>query len=280
MIASPSDTAAERAAISEVVAQWNADHAENTHVVLLPVMWERNAVSEVGAVPQDSINRQIVERSDILVGVFWARIGTATKASASGTVEEIERFVDAGKPAALFFSNRPVEPRTVDPDQLKALQEFKLAMRDRSLYFEYGELPELRTRVSSYLTQIIREREGADIERADERPVANRRANLVAQVTSEQRVRAGTIPIRDWYIVVANNGLGPARNVSVELESTNTGEQPWDILDADPVDHLASSSTFRFPILVVAESTRRCNATLRWVNEDGSEGISRQTLTL
>jgi hypothetical protein len=51
MIASPSDTAAERVAIAEVIAQWNADHAEDVRVVLLPVMWERNAVSEVGTAP-------------------------------------------------------------------------------------------------------------------------------------------------------------------------------------------------------------------------------------
>src|SRR5215467_7298620 len=110
MIASPSDTDDERAAVAEVVAQWNADHAESTRVVLLPVMWERNAVSEVGIAPQEAINRQLVDRSDILIGVFWTRLGTATGVSASGTVEEIERFIGDGKPAALFFSNRPVVP--------------------------------------------------------------------------------------------------------------------------------------------------------------------------
>lgn len=222
MIASPSDTVAERAAVAEVVGQWNADHAESSQVVLLPVMWERNADSEVGTAPQEAINRQLVDRSDILIGVFWTRLGTATGASASGTVEEIERFVGDGKPAALFFSNRPVEPGSVNPDQLGALNDFKRVIRDRSLYFEYGELDELRIRVSSYLTRTIREHEGATVEQRDNTVTPSRQANLVAQVVSEQRT--GTLRSTDQYIVVTNNGTGPATNVEIELEPARTSE--------------------------------------------------------
>jgi len=278
MVASPSDTLAERMAVADVVGQWNADHAESTQVVLLPVMWERHAISEVGTAPQEAINRQLVDRSDILIGVFWTRLGTVTGVSASGTVEEIERFISDGKPAALFFSNRPAEPGSVDPDQLRALNNFKNDMRNRSLYFEYGDLDALRRRISSYLTQTIREREGAVIEQLASTPAPNRQANLIAQVTSEQRT--GGVRFSDWYITVANNGDGAATNVRIDLEPTNTSEQPWDILDPDPIDHLAPGSVFRFYLVIVMESARRCNATLRWVNEDGSEGLSRQTLTL
>ena len=132
--------------------------------------------------------------------------------------------------------------------------------------------------MSSYLTRTIRELEGATVEQANEQPTATRQANLVAQVMSEQR--SGTVRVTDWYIVIANNGLGAARNVTIELEPVNTNEEAWQILDPDPIDHLAAGSTFRFYLMVSLGSARRCNATLRWEDEDGSEGTSRQTLTL
>ena len=52
------------------------------------------------------LNDQLVDRCDILVGMFWTKLGTSTGVAASGTVEEIDRFVAAGKPAMLYFSRR------------------------------------------------------------------------------------------------------------------------------------------------------------------------------
>ena len=57
----------------------NAQHAAAEATVLLPVKWERRTRRpETGVRPQGSINRQVVANSDLLVGMFWTKLGTNT----------------------------------------------------------------------------------------------------------------------------------------------------------------------------------------------------------
>jgi hypothetical protein len=69
--------------------------------MLLPVMWERDATPDLGDRPQGIINRQLVDVCDVLIGTFWAKLGTPTSEAESGTAEEIERFIKAGKPVLI-----------------------------------------------------------------------------------------------------------------------------------------------------------------------------------
>jgi hypothetical protein len=137
MIASPGDVASERAIIRDVVYEWNAVHSSSRKIVLLPIGWETHASPEMGATAQTIINKQILDKCDLLVGVFWTRIGTATDNYASGTVEEIERHIDTGKPTMLYFSSQPVAMDTVDLDQVAKLKRFKDSCSSRGLYDSY-----------------------------------------------------------------------------------------------------------------------------------------------
>ncbi len=101
LIASPSDLAEERQVATEAINDWNAQHALAEEIVLLPVKWETHAIPRTGIRPQAAINQQIVTSSDLLVGMFWTKLGTNTGVADSGTVEEIDQFVAAGKPALL-----------------------------------------------------------------------------------------------------------------------------------------------------------------------------------
>src|SRR4051794_24359857 len=78
LIASPSDLSEERNAATDAVNDWNAQHAAAEGVVLLPVKWETHATPEVGGRPQEIINRQLVRSCDLLVGMFWTKLGTNT----------------------------------------------------------------------------------------------------------------------------------------------------------------------------------------------------------
>ena len=64
--------------------------------------------------PQAAINDELVRTSDVLVGMFWTKLGTHTGVAESGTVEEIDQFVAAGKPAMLYFSRRPIDPNAIN----------------------------------------------------------------------------------------------------------------------------------------------------------------------
>ncbi len=110
LIASPSDLTEEREAAGTAINDWNAQHAAVEGVVLLPVKWETHARPESGVRPQGAINAQIVQACDILIGLFWTKLGTGTGVAKSGTVEEINQFVERQKTSSpLFFktADRP-----------------------------------------------------------------------------------------------------------------------------------------------------------------------------
>lgn len=151
MIASPGDVSAERAIVRELLSEWNVVHADRARTVLLPIGWETHSVPEMGDRPQAIINKQILKDCDLLVGVFWTRIGTATGQFASGTVEEIEEHIKAGRPAMLYFSAVPVVPDSIDPTQYQQLQTFKKSCQSRGLYESYSDLTDFRTKLYRHL---------------------------------------------------------------------------------------------------------------------------------
>ena len=155
MIASPGDVQVERNLVREVVHEWNAVNASTRQAVLLPVGWETHSTPLLGDRPQAIINWQVLKDSDLLVAAFWTRIGTPTGKSSSGTVEEIEEHLKAGKPALLYFSAAPVAPDSVDPDQYKALSEFKSQCKSRGLYETYDSPTEFHEKVRRHLAMTM-----------------------------------------------------------------------------------------------------------------------------
>lgn len=158
LIASPGDTAGARAALREALDDWNSLHAENDGVMVLPVMWERDAVPEMGDRQQGIINRQLVDVADMLIALFWTRLGTPTSEAESGTAEEIERFLEAGKPVLLYFSAEPVLPDSVDPEQHRRLVEFRKSMEARGLIDRFSTTDELRRKATAAVTRTIRDK--------------------------------------------------------------------------------------------------------------------------
>jgi hypothetical protein len=155
MIASPSDVIQERLAIRDVITEWNTIHARDRKTVLMSIGWETHAVPDMGDRPQAIINKQLLHDADLLVAVFWARLGSPTGVAASGTIEEIEEHLKAGKPAMIYFSSVPVRRDSTEDDQYTALQEFKASLKSRGLYEAYETPAEFRTKFSRQLAQKI-----------------------------------------------------------------------------------------------------------------------------
>jgi hypothetical protein len=131
-IASPSDVLAERTIVRDVIYEWNAVHAEDERAILQPIGWETHSFPDMGDRAQGIINRQILEKSDILVAIFWYRLGTATGVAESGTIEEIENHLKSGRPAMIYFSSKDV-PRNIDTDQLEAIRRAEKNYQSRGL---------------------------------------------------------------------------------------------------------------------------------------------------
>ncbi|MCX7007662.1 MAG: DUF4062 domain-containing protein [Kiritimatiellaeota bacterium] len=157
MIASPSDVATERRIAAEVIHEWNAINSEERRVVLMPLAWETHAAPAMGDRPQGIINKQVTEKADLLIGIFWTRIGTPTGTSESGTVEEIEEHIKAGKPTMLYFSGAPVVPDSIDAEQYKMLTDFREKCRKGGLVETYDDLAAFRAKLTRQLAITIKQ---------------------------------------------------------------------------------------------------------------------------
>jgi len=151
MIASPGDVQKERAVVREVVSEWNSTNGAHRNLMLLATGWETDVAPEMGDAPQSIIDKRILKDADLVVGMFWTRLGTPTASYASGAVEEIEEHLKAGKPAMLYFSSAPAPLDSVDPAQYQALKAFKDSCRTRGLYETYTDVDDFRRKVSKDL---------------------------------------------------------------------------------------------------------------------------------
>jgi hypothetical protein len=153
LIASPSDVVAERDIVSECAREWSSAHAASG-VQVRPVRWELDTIPALGDRAQAVINHQLVDDADILIGLFKARIGTPTGISASGTIEEIDRFVAAGKPVMLYFSTGPIL-HNHDQQQFRLLRDYKNQIASRGIYAEFADEGELRQKFSRNLAAMM-----------------------------------------------------------------------------------------------------------------------------
>ena len=157
MIASPGDVHPERDIIRKLIHEWNDMHALTSHLVLLPVAWDTHSAPLMGDRGQEIINKQVLSRCDLLVAVFWTRIGTRTGDSPSGTVEEITRSMDAGKPTMIYFSNTPAPPSRVTPEQYAMVQNFRSECMGRGLVCDYDSHEEFEEKFRWQLHKIVTE---------------------------------------------------------------------------------------------------------------------------
>jgi hypothetical protein len=99
--------------------------------------------------PQQLINDALLKKCDLLVGIFWARLGTPTgERFNSGTVEEIQTHLAADKPAMIYFSERPVPPADIDSDQLENVRRFKAWCEPRGIIRGFKSPEEFAERFS------------------------------------------------------------------------------------------------------------------------------------
>jgi hypothetical protein len=287
LIASPGDTGTARVVLRNVIEEWNSLNAEDTGVILLPVMWERDATPEMGDRPQGIINRQLVDVSDVLIGTFWTRLGTPTSEAESGTAEEIERFMRDEKPVLIYFSNQPVVLGSVDVKEYERLTAFRDTLKERGLFDEYSTEDELWRKVSAALTRTIRERfrvEGPIAIPGKSRP----RASLLAHVEREREVSGFNNRGAPQYrtrtaLIIDNNGTAAAEDFSFHFESASEGvsdrQLPQVYGEEAPVKRFAPGGSLRYPLSVSMATVDQCEIVMRW-REGDTEREESQTLRI
>ncbi|MFS0558563.1 hypothetical protein [Brevibacillus sp. 179-C9.3 HS] len=203
LIASPSDVTEEREAIRNTINLWNTKNAEHYNLIYLPTMWETNTTPKLGARPQEIINEQIVDKSDLLIGVFWTRIGSPTGVADSGTIEEIQRFVDSKKPATLYFSDKPIPQDGFKVEQYQKLQEFKQKMRQQGLMGDFFTTEDLERKVDYLLDEHAKEKGKAisDKEHIDNSALTSRKPNfeLLLNDTKELKLKLPSVSYKKEF---------------------------------------------------------------------------------
>ncbi|WP_066426251.1 hypothetical protein [Anabaena sp. 4-3] len=177
LIASPGDVIEEREIIREEVARWNAMNAVNMKIILMPIGWETDATPDLREPGQVIINRQLVDTCDLLIGVFWTRLGTPTALGGTGTEIEIARAKNEGKRCIVYFSDKVVSPSQIDREQYEQVQEYWEKLQPTGLANRYNTIEQFRERVFRHITSAVQ-----DITREDkERRAAEQEAKLTEQ---------------------------------------------------------------------------------------------------
>jgi anti-sigma regulatory factor (Ser/Thr protein kinase) len=160
-VASPGDTEEERNRLETVVAELNRGIAAEHDLTLELVRWETHTRPGMGSDAQAVINRQL-PAVDVVIAVFWKRLGTPTPRADSGTAEElqaaIEQWQAEGKIEILtYFNQSPYTPRQEELDQVERLFSFRKALESRGLFaWDYDGVPDFEAQVRQHLTAAIR----------------------------------------------------------------------------------------------------------------------------
>ncbi|WP_164091362.1 DUF4062 domain-containing protein [Comamonas thiooxydans] len=200
LIASPSDVSTERELAVRTIQEWNDLNSAERQIVLLPLRWETHSAPEYGVRPQEVINKQVVDHCDILVGIFWARIGSPTGIADSGTIEEIERVAIKGKPVMLYFSKAKHDPDIIDLDQLAKLREFKKKTFPKALVESFADIIEFKDKLSKQIEIQLR--------------------TLLAEQSRDGHREKKVRPITDILLHLADPFTGADLGVAADVETT------------------------------------------------------------
>jgi hypothetical protein len=262
LIASPGDVTDARDTVENVIRRWNADRAMDSTFVLLPLRWELNAVSTMGADAQANINEQLVDHADIVVALFNARLGTSTSRAISGTAEEILRAIDHGSRVHVYFSEEPLS-RNLDVVQFTALADFKEELSRRGLLGSYTSLDDLAQNVRSALEKDIAALLRGRGSTFSDDTVPEALLDVRCYEAPHERLKDDGSAL---VLEVANRGGRPAEDVRLDLstaESTDAVPPVHRLADMTPFT-MAPQDVRSFRLYPTRGMSRRWTVTARW----------------
>lgn len=276
LISAPGDiTEADIRTVSEAIGRWNANYGQEFGAVVVPIHWGANSAAEHGERPQASLNAQLVDSADIVVALFWHRLGSETGAAESGTVEEIEEAAGRGAYVAILHCARDYPQAEVDAGQLERLEAFFERMRPNSLMLDYGDDRALAQHVEAIVNRAISQ-SGARAEAAAAAPREAGGAQVWPRVESNETMRSdarGRVASkREWKLVLANTGDEAARNVGYRLELEGEGsedELPLEMNDGQKLETLAPNSDARYGLALHMGVAAQVRCVVTWEDAGG-----------
>lgn len=156
MVSSPKDIEKEHSVIDDVIEDWNTANSDYFGAILEKVSWKTHTTPEMGDRPQAIITKQLeLKDCDVLVAIFWTRLGTHTGKAESGTVEEIEDFISNNKPVSIYFSLIDIPQEILDLEQYQKVSEIKKKYEKEGIIVNYKSIDDFRDKFRFDLTRKI-----------------------------------------------------------------------------------------------------------------------------
>jgi hypothetical protein len=97
----------------------------------------------------------LIDSTDILVAIFWSRIGTPTATAESGTVEEIQRAIARGKKVMIYFSDLEPLPAGASIEQVRRLSSFREQLRAHRSCWTFQSRSRFRDDFANHLALVL-----------------------------------------------------------------------------------------------------------------------------
>lgn len=144
IISYPSDAADDANKVKQAIKDFN-DLVDYEDLKFDYLDWNENLSTGRAERGQEVVNEELA-RCDLILAVFRNRLGTPTGGFASGSVEEVQRFIERPKKAAVdfsvhvFFNDSPTSPSKMVPEEMLQLQAFKAQLSSQGvLYKSYAD---------------------------------------------------------------------------------------------------------------------------------------------
>ena len=245
VVASPTDVKPERDALPSIFDEVNRDTAGPARLHLELSRWETDSHPGFHAEgPQGLIDPILnIMDCDLLIGIFWSRMGTPTPSGRTGTEHEFDTAFESWKrnrrPQIMAYFCTRAPSTTADQAQVARVQTFKEQFPREGLHWPYASRVEFEKLVATHLRNYLR------------RQIDTIWGKDFAGLLHEDRNRASTAPVvailgrtsnrtphdRDTNKALAGSGL---RLIGHELAKAG-----WQLLVYDSGDEYASTEVVR-----------------------------------
>lgn len=121
--------------------------------------WKEDLDTEYGHRAQESINRQLINESDIGIIILDNKLGSDTGKFESGVIEEINVLINKGKKIYVYFSEKKLDKNnSYDSKFIKEknrVENFKKEFGKKAIYRTYEDLEDFRFKLNKDLNAYI-----------------------------------------------------------------------------------------------------------------------------
>ncbi len=159
LISCPGDIEGVIPLINSAVEKFNTQYSKVLSIRLSTNHWSYSSYNQSGGKAQDLLNKQFIHGCDAAIAIFWTRFGTPTDKYGSGTEEEIEDMLAAGKQVFMYFCDKPVDSKLLLDDgareqyqKVKSFQE-RYAKEGKGIYSSFASDDEFVEKLFAHISQ-------------------------------------------------------------------------------------------------------------------------------